>query len=385
MNNELIMYALLILLSIIILILMIFIVFIVQLKNQNNNLKESLEKYKDQNLKQSYELKNEINNELLETKIHIFDNLIKFNDNLSRNLKEDFNNLNETTVERLINIENHMNQSLINNYNQTQKIIVSMTERMTKIDETQKSLKDLSSDILSLQGILQDKKVRGIFGEIELYSLLENVFGPNNERFKKQYKLSNGNIADAVIIANEPLNNIVIDSKFPLENYNRIYDEKLSKNEREAARNLFGKDVIKHINDIANKYLIPNETAEIAYMFIPSEAIFAEIYGSFNDVVNLSYDKHVYIVSPTTLMAYLTAIKSIYIGYKRDENIKLIREEYIKLSVEFNRYIERFSRINNDFERLYKDFKDINITNDKLQRRFNEINSLKIIDEVNHD
>ena len=81
----------------------------------------------------------------------------------------------------------------------------------------------------------------------------------------------------------------------------------------------------------------------------------------------------------------LTAIKSIYIGYKRDENIKLIREEYIKLSVEFNRYTERFSRINNDFERLYKDFKDINITNDKLQRRFNEINSLKIIDEVNHD
>ncbi len=304
----------------------------------------------------------------------------KMND-LSHKMNEDlvrFNNIiTENTTNHLSKIQSGINSTLYKNLESTEKMMTNIAERMAKIDETQKGLKDLSNELVSLQDILKDKKSRGTFGEIELYSLLKDAFGSNDNFWKKQYELSNGAKADAVLFAPEPLGKIVIDSKFPLENFNRIFDDQ-NKDDTIKARTSFKRDVLKHIDDIANKYLIPGETAPVAYMFIPAEAVFAEIYGHFSEVVQYSYQKHVYLVSPTTLMAYLTAIKAIYIDQKRNEKVIEMQTEFNKLAIEFDRYRQRYDKVYKDFEMTYNAFHDLNTTSNKIVRRFKEISDVRI-------
>ncbi len=357
-------------------VIVIIILMAIFMNIQNKRFKEMIaDKEKDDKLK-AIEQNNNLQKQLNDFSRQINDDLIKFNNIISEN-----------TTNHLNKIQVGLNASLIKNFETTEKLINSMSERMVRIDEAQKNLKDLSGELISLQNILKDKKSRGIFGEVELYSILEGAFGLNDNFWQKQFKLTNGSIADAVIFAPEPLGKIVIDSKFPLENYNRIYDQYSDKAARDSARRLFRNDVMKHINDIAAKYLIDGDTAPMAYMFIPAEAVFAEIYGHFDDVVQYSYDKHVYLVSPTTLMAYITAIKGIYLGQKRDEKVALIQEEFSKLAIEFDRYKERYDRLYRDFDRVYQDFTRLNTTSEKIVRRFAEIHSVKLEDTkgIEHD
>ncbi len=304
----------------------------------------------------------------------------KMND-MSHKMNEDlmrFNNIiTENTTNHLSKIQNGINSTLYKNLETTEKMMTSIAERMAKIDETQKGLKDLSNELVSLQDILKDKKSRGTFGEVELYSLLKDAFGDNEHFWKKQYELSNGSKADAVLFAPEPLGKIIIDSKFPLENFNRLYLDQ-SKDDEQKARTAFKRDVLKHIDDIANKYLIPGETAPVAYMFIPAEAVFAEIYGHMSEVVQYSYQKHVYLVSPTTLMAYLTAIKAIYLDQKRNEKVIEMQTEFNKLAIEFDRYRQRYDKVYKDFEMTYNAFHDLNTTTNKIVRRFKEINDVNL-------
>ena len=334
---------------------------------QNKNLQKYHQNELNDLLAHQQTFKQELEKSLVDVRINVYENLMNFNERL-----------NTATSNCLSEIENRLNRNLANNYDQTEKIIVNINEKMAKISESQNTLKEISKDIVSLQSILNDKKTRGTFGEIELYTILDNVFGNNAARYQKQYKLSNGAIADAVIFLNDSHEKIVVDSKFPLENFNNIYRDGISKSEQDTARNQFARDVKKHIDDIAYKYLIPNETSEVAYMFVPSEAVFAEIYGQHQSVVDYSYQKHVYIVSPTTLMAYLTVIKSLMLEQQKDANVKEIQNEFIKLGAEFKRYKERYDKISVEFERIYKEFNDLSITSAKLIKRFDAINQLDI-------
>ncbi|MDO4500602.1 MAG: DNA recombination protein RmuC [Erysipelotrichaceae bacterium] len=298
--------------------------------------------------------------------------------NLSNKLSNDLNVLNNTTTDRLINLEDKLNQTILDTNKSTSEAFLKINERMVKIDEAQKSLTELSNDIVSLQSILNDKKSRGSFGEIELYSLLETAFGSDEHFYSKQYSLSNGTKADAVIFGTESMGKICIDSKFPLENYKRIYDESLAKSDREKAKTAFRSDVLKHLNDIANKYIIPSETAEMAYMFVPAEAIFAEIYGNFDEIVKKSYELKVYIVSPTTLMAYITAIKSIYLGQKKEKKAKEIEILLKELNVEFTRLKDRQELLQRDFEKIIPDFEKCAVTSNKIIKKFAAINAGEI-------
>lgn len=311
--------------------------------------------------------------------------LLGFQTLMSQSIKTDIHQLNDTTVSRLVNIETKVNDGLMKGFESTNKAFSSMAEHMARIDETQQNLKNLSGSISSLQNVLMDKKTRGTYGEIELYSILENVFGQNEKRYQKQYKLSNGTIADAVLFAPEPLGIIVIDSKFPLENYNRMNDQSSSTEEINKATNDFAKDVKKHIQDIASKYVQANETAEFAYMFIPAEAVFAQIVGRFDEIMDFSYQQKVYLVSPTTLMAYITAIKAIYLGQQRDEKVAQMQQEFIKLAKEFDRFSERWASVEKDFDRTYKNIQSVNVTTDKIVRRFKQIESVEFEEESNED
>lgn len=303
---------------------------------------------------------NQYNDSLYKIKETLNDNLLKF----TNNMNHDFNDLSDRLNNNLN--ESHKNANIIFN---------NINERIVKIDEAQKGLNSLSNEVISLQRILTDKKTRGTFGEIELYTLLEASYGINDSRYQKQYHLPNGSIADAAIFGGESLGIVCIDSKFPLENYRRLYDEKLSTQDKETARKLFKSDVKKHIDDIKNKYIIPGVTAELAYMFIPAEAIFSEIYSSFEDLIDLSYQSKVYLVSPTTLMAYITAIKSIYLGQTKDQKAKEIQKLLNELSIEFNRFYDRSQLLYKDYQKLNSDFDQINTTSTKIVKRFEKINS----------
>ena len=226
------------------------------------------------------------------------------------------------------------------------KLNEKIEERLSKIDEAQKKIDGLSTEIVSLQSVLTDKKTRGIFGEVNLNYILTSVFGDNNSKiYDIQHHMSNGSIADAILYAPEPLGTICIDSKFPLENYQKMTDKKLTNSEREAATKLFKSDVKKHIEAISSKYIILNETADQAIMFLPAEAIFAEINAYHTDLLEYAYKNKVWITSPTTLMSTLSIIQMILKNMERDKYAKIIHVELNKLSIEFDKYRARWDKL----------------------------------------
>ena len=303
----------------------------------------------------------------------------EFKLDVNRNISEDINKLNERIESRLDIINNRVNERLDENFEKTNKTFTSVLERLSKIDEAQKKIDSLSSDIVSLQGILTDKKSRGIFGEINLKQILSSVFGDNNEKvYRLQYSFNNGTIADAVLFAPEPLGTVAIESKFPLENYRIMVDKNYSNAQRESAAKLFKTDVKKHIDAISSKYIIEGVTSNQAIMFLPAEAIFAELNAYHNDIIEYAYKKRVWITSPTTLMSTLTTIQVIIKNIERDKYAKVIGEELNKLSVEFARYKERWDKLSRSIQTVSKDVEDIHTTTDKITKRFNSINSVEI-------
>ena len=269
-------------------------------------------------------------------------------------------------------------ERLSKGFEETTKTFGNVLERLSKIDEAQKKIEALSSNVVSLQDVLTDKKSRGIFGEVQLYQILASVFGEKNDKlYQKQYKLSNGTIVDSIIFTPEPLGNITVDSKFPLENYRKMYNNELSQIERKNARKDFVNDLKKHIDVISSKYIIKNETSEQAVLFLPAEAIFAEINAYHTDIIEHAYKKNVRIASPTTLISVLTVIQVITTNMERDKYASVIQHELEKLNIEFGRYQTRWNSLQKDIEKVSKDVKDITTTSNKISKRFTEISNVK--------
>ena len=301
----------------------------------------------------------------------------EFKSDLAKNTNDNFNNLNEKMEKKLMLINDKVNERLDENFEKTNKTFTSVLERLSKIDEAQKKIDSLSNEIVSLQTVLTDKKTRGIFGEVNLKHILENVFGENNTKvFRLQYTLSNNSIADSVVFAPEPLGMIAIDSKFPLENYQAMVDRE-NVNRKEASK-LFKSDMKKHIDAIASKYIISGETADQAILFLPAEAIFAEVNAYHQDIMDYAYKKRVWIAGPTTLMSTLTTIQVIIKNMERDKYAKVIHRELKLLDEEFIRYKDRWDKLSRTIDTVSKDVKDIHTTTDKITKRFNSINSVEM-------
>ena len=299
-----------------------------------------------------------------------------FKNDLNHNINDDFNNRIE---ERLRMINDKVNERLDQNFEKTNKTFTSVLERLSKIDEAQKKIELLYSDIVSLQSVLTDKKSRGIFGEVNLKHILVSVFGENPKNiYQMQYPFSNGTIADCVLFAPEPLGLIAIDSKFPLENYQNMVDRNNSELVRREALKGFKADMKKHIDAISSKYIIPGVTADQAILFLPAEAIFAEINAYHQDLIDYSYNKKVWITSPTTLISTLTTIQIIMKNIERDKYAKVIHDELKLLDVEFSRYRERWDKLSRSIDTVSKDVKDLNTTTDKITKRFNAINQVDV-------
>ena len=305
-----------------------------------------------------------------------------FKNDLNKSLNDDFINLNERIDNRLRLINDKVNERLDENFEKTNKTFTSVLERLSKIDEAQKKIDSLSSDIVSLQGILTDKKTRGIFGEVNLKHIMSSFFGENNDKiYRMQYPFNNNTIADCVLFAPSPLGTIAIDSKFPLENYQIMVDKNNSEIQRIQAEKNFKMDMKKHIDAISDKYIIPNVTSEQAILFLPAEAIFAEINAYHTDIINYAYKKHVWITSPTTLISTLTTIQVIIKNIERDKYASIIHRELNLLSEEFKRYKDRWDKLSRSIETVSRDVKDIHNTTEKITKRFDSINQVEINNE----
>lgn len=317
---------------------------------------------------------------------NVIKELGEFKSGVSTNLNNDFEKLNDRIEHKLNMINDHVNERLDVNFEKTNKTFTSVLERLSKIDEAQKKIDSLSTDILSLQSILTDKKTRGIFGEVNLKHILVSVFGENNDKiYKLQYTFETGVIADCVLFAPEPLGMVAIDSKFPLDNYRLMIDKKAGIVERQNAEKNFKLDVKKHIDAIASKYIIKGVTSNQAIMFLPAEAIFAELNAYHPDIIDYAYKKRVWLASPTTLMSTLTTIELVIKNIEKDKYTSVIHEELNKLSVDFKRYKERWDKLSRSIDAVSRDANDIHITTDKISKRFDVINNVDTKKLTNHD
>ena len=307
--------------------------------------------------------------------------LSDFRNDLSKSISDDFDKLEDKVDKRLIYINDKVNERLDDNFTKTNKTFTNVLERLSKIDEAQKKIDNLSGDIVSLQSILTDKKSRGIFGEVNLKHILVSVFGEKNDKiYHLQYTLPNTTIADAVIFTPEPLGMVAIDSKFPLENYRLMVDKSLSQSERTLYEKAFKADVKKHIDAISTKYIIPGVTSNQAIMFLPAEAIFAEINAYHNDIVEYAYKHNVWLTSPTTLISSLTTIQVLLKNMERDKYAKVVHDELTKLGIEFSRYKDRWDKLAKSIETVNKDVDALNITSDKITKKFESISDVKLDD-----
>lgn len=357
-----------------------------QLLCNNNQTTETLgERFKHQQtdlIERFGQLQNMLGKELSSQNIFLAQNLTDFQEQMRSILTVNFDKLTNRVEMRLDAVNKQVDTRLNEGFEKTNRTFTGILERLSKIDEAQKKIESLSTNIISLQDVLTDKKSRGTFGEVQLSQLLGAVFGEKNEAiYDLQKRMSNGLIADAVLYTPEPLGTVAIDAKFPLENYQKMIDHNLSDTARQQAAKLFKRDVRKHIKDIADKYIIDGETSNQAIMFLPAEAIFAEINAYHTDLVQYSQHMRVWITSPTTFMAVLTTVQVILQNMEREKYATIIHEELTKLGVEFERYRQRWDSLNKSIERVVKDSRDINITTGKISKRFGEISMAQVLED----
>ncbi len=376
------------LLAVVVIILIVNLIILLRKHEQEDG--NLVDEIKDNLREENYKLSNTIVKEYGDLKVEIATSIGKgskenvkdlneFKEGLNKDILDSFQSLNVKIEEQMERINKKVEYRLNEGFDKTNKTFTNIVERLTKIDEAQKNIEKLSTDVVSLQHVLTDKKTRGTFGEVQLNHILTSIFGENNKKvFKTQATLSNGKIVDALLHVPDPMGDLAIDSKFPLENYRRMVDKDSSDVLRNEATRKFKSDLKKHVDDIATKYIIPTETSDQAVMFIPAEAIFAELNAYHQDIIDYAQRKRVWIASPTTLMSLLTTVQVLLRNVERDKYSKVIQEELIRLGDEFKRYQERWNKLSRSIDTVNKSVKDIHTTSSKIGKRFEEISNVKI-------
>ncbi len=277
--------------------------------------------------------------------------------------------------EKLMAVSKSVGEGLMHTTNKTAETLHDLRERLAKIDVAQQKISSLSEQVVSLQEVLSNKQARGAFGEIQLNDLVKNALPPSAYEF--QVVLPNQKRADCVLRLPNPPGLIVIDSKFPLESYNALRSAQNDREKIEADR-FFKGSVLKHIKDISEKYIIPGITAESALMFLPSEAVYAELHANFVDVVESSYRSKVWIVSPTTLMATLNTVRAVLKDARMREAAGIIQKEVGVLIEDISRLDKRVESLDRHFSQAGQDISDIKISSDKISKRINKIEDIEL-------
>lgn len=343
------------------------------------DLREILHKYQMESTRQISAFQEQLSSVLGKNSKQLTEEFGRFKDNLNQILTRNFEKLTESTENKLTQIDRKVLENLNEGFKKTNETFNNVIERLAKIDEAQRKIDSLSTNVISLQDILTDKKSRGIFGEVQLHQILSAVFGERNEQiYKLQYTLSTGVMVDAVLFIPEPTGMICIDSKFPLENFRRMTDRSLDDVQRKKSVDNFKRDIRKHIDDIASKYIIPGETSSQAIMFLPAEAIFAELHAYHYDLVDYSWKNRVSMVSPSTFLALLNTTQTILNDMKRKEYADIIQKEIMKLALDFKRYRNRWDNLTKHIDTVQKDVKEIHTSTEKITKSFDRISNVEI-------
>lgn len=297
-------------------------------------------------------------------------------DRLGRNLLDSSERLSAKIDHRLDQIAGKVDERLEEGFKKTNETFVNVMQRLATIDEAQKKIESLTGSVVSLQELLGDKRSRGAFGEVQLEALVRNVLPP--AAFEFQYTFSNGTRADCVLRLPPPTGMVAVDSKFPLENYHRMFDREADQAERSLAQKQFKADIRKHVDDIARKYVIAGETSDGAVMFVPAEAVFAEIHAYHAEVVEYANAKRVWIVSPTTLMAVLNTARAVLKDVETRRHIHIIKEELGRLGTDFARFDERMKKLADHIRQAHQDAEDVQVSSRKISQRFLQIESAEI-------
>jgi DNA recombination protein RmuC len=277
--------------------------------------------------------------------------------------------------ERLALTTTRVNETLEKSSNTQKSSLDELKERLIRIDAAQKNITELSSQMVGLQDILSNKQARGAFGEVQLHDLVSKVLPPGG--YETQVTLSNGRRADCLLKLPNPPGPIVIDAKFPLESYRALQSAE-NDDARKVATRAFAVDVIKHVNDIAEKYILPGETADAALMFLPSEAVYAELHANFAEVVDKSYRAKVFIVSPTTLWATLNTVRAVMKDVRMKEAAGLIQNEVMTMMADVGRLDDRVGKLQRHFDQAGEDMRAVRISTEKITKRGERIQELEI-------
>ena len=274
--------------------------------------------------------------------------------------------------ERLEQISGKVNARLDEGFKKTNETFTSVMTRLATIDEAQKKIETLTGSVVSLQELLGDKRARGAFGEVQLEAIVRNALPET--AFEFQYTFARGARADCVLKLPAPTGLVAIDSKFPLENYERMFGDGAAR----TAASAFKADVKKHVDDIAGKYIIPGETGDGAVMFVPAEAVFAEIHARHRDLVEYAQNRRVWITSPTTLMAILTTAQSVIRSVETRKQIHIIKEELGKLGADFGRFQSRMDNLARHIEQAKNDVDEVHVSSRKISERFARIERVEL-------
>ncbi len=296
--------------------------------------------------------------------------------NASAQLAASMELLTKTTDSRLEQISGKVTERLEEGFKKTNETFVSVMARLATIDEAQKKIDGLTSNVVSLQELLGDKRSRGAFGEVQLENLVRNILPEMAYEF--QYTFKSNARADCVLKLPPPTGMVAVDAKFPLENYRRMFEAGLPELERVAAQRLFRADVKKHVDDIAGKYIIAGETSDGAVMFVPAEAVFAEIHAYHSEVVDYAMQRRVWIVSPTTLMAVLNTARAVMKDVATREQVHIIKDELGKLGKDFQRFDARMKKLADHIRLAHQDAEEVRVSSDKITRRFSQIERVEL-------
>lgn len=276
--------------------------------------------------------------------------------------------LTQTTETKLKEINQQVEKRLTEGFQKTNETFGDIIKRLALIDEAQKKITELSSNVMSLQDILNDKRSRGAFGEVQLSALIHNMIPP--QHFSFQHLMSNGRRPDCMLFLPEPTGNIAVDAKFPLENYRLLIDSSLPESVRQQAEKQFKIDIKKHIQDIADKYIIAGETSDGAVMFIPAEAVFAEIHAHHSDLVEYAQQAKIWMVSPTTMMAILTTARAVLKDAATRKQVHEIQKHLRLLAEDFERFQMRMDNLAKRIAQAHSDVEQVHISSRKITQRF---------------
>jgi DNA recombination protein RmuC len=305
--------------------------------------------------------------------------LIQFLDQNTKNLNHQMDKLTEQTTIHLKEISGQVDKRLTEGFEKTTATFTDIVKRLALIDQAQKKITELSSNVVSLQNILADKRSRGAFGEVQLNGLVRNVMPENS--FSLQHSLSNQKRCDCILFLPEPTGNLVIDAKFPLENYRHLMESETD-SEKKSFEQKFKQDIKAHVQAISSKYIIENETADGAMMFIPAEAVFAEIHAHHPDLVEFANRAKVWLVSPTTMMAILTTARAVLKDADTRKQVHIIQEHLVHLSKDFERFQKRMDSLAKHMDMAQENVSQIHTSAKKISSRFAKIERLDLSEEA---